>query len=88
MVIVNSELMLLLPPQEGVRDLPAQRGPYLVIDSLENLELRTVPYTVTAVLLGSVYGYGPYITGRILRFEMLDTVRDGRNTAVYDFTDV
>ena len=30
MVIENSELKLLLPPQEGVRDLPAQRGPYLV----------------------------------------------------------
>ena len=27
MVIENSELKLLLPPQEGVRDLPAQRGP-------------------------------------------------------------
>ena len=52
------------------------------------LGLRTVPYTVTAVLLGSVYGYGPYITDRILRFEMLYTVRDGRNTAVYGNTDV
>ena len=60
----------------------------LRFDIIRWLGLRTVPYTVTAVLLGSVYGYGPYITDRILRFEMLYTVRYGRNTAVYGNTDV
>ena len=37
--------------------------------------LFTVPYTVTAVICGPLYGYGPYIYGRILCCEGLLTVR-------------